>query len=57
LPLWISIGKKRRDEFSIGAALENAHEIALGNVIGSNIANIGIDFLKIIYYPFYNIFP
>jgi len=26
---------------SIGAALENAHEIALGNVIGSNIANIG----------------
>jgi len=26
---------------SIGAALENAHDIALGNVIGSNIANIG----------------
>ena len=26
---------------SVGAALENAHEIALGNVIGSNFANIG----------------
>jgi len=26
---------------SVGAALENAHDIALGNVIGSNIANIG----------------
>jgi len=26
---------------SIGAVLENAHDIALGNVIGSNIANIG----------------
>ena len=26
---------------SIGAALDNAHDIALGNVIGSNIANIG----------------
>ena len=26
---------------SVGSALENAHEIALGNVIGSNIANIG----------------
>ncbi|MCL2181877.1 MAG: calcium/sodium antiporter [Chitinispirillia bacterium] len=26
---------------SIGAALNNAHDIALGNVIGSNIANIG----------------
>ena len=26
---------------SIGAALENAHDIALGNIIGSNIANIG----------------
>ncbi|MDR0463612.1 MAG: calcium/sodium antiporter [Treponema sp.] len=26
---------------SIGAALENSHDIALGNVIGSNIANIG----------------
>ncbi|MCL2218928.1 MAG: calcium/sodium antiporter [Chitinispirillia bacterium] len=25
----------------IGAALDNAHDIALGNVIGSNIANIG----------------
>ena len=26
---------------SVGAALGNAHDIALGNVIGSNIANIG----------------
>jgi len=26
---------------SIGAAIDNAHDIALGNVIGSNIANIG----------------
>jgi len=26
---------------SIDAALENAHDIALGNIIGSNIANIG----------------
>jgi cation:H+ antiporter len=26
---------------SIGAALNNAHDIALGNVMGSNIANIG----------------
>jgi len=26
---------------SIGSALQNAHDIALGNVIGSNIANIG----------------
>ncbi|MCL2242903.1 MAG: calcium/sodium antiporter [Treponema sp.] len=26
---------------SVGAALDNAHDIALGNVIGSNIANIG----------------
>ncbi|MDR2855446.1 MAG: calcium/sodium antiporter [Methanomicrobiales archaeon] len=26
---------------SVGAALEGAHDIALGNVIGSNIANIG----------------
>ena len=26
---------------SVGAALNNAHDIALGNVIGSNIANIG----------------
>ncbi|MCL2214429.1 MAG: calcium/sodium antiporter [Treponema sp.] len=26
---------------SVGAALENSHDIALGNVIGSNIANIG----------------
>src|SRR5215510_10902078 len=25
---------------SVGAALDNAHDIALGNVIGSNIANI-----------------
>ena len=26
---------------SVGAALNNAHDIALGNIIGSNIANIG----------------
>lgn len=33
---------------SVGAALENAHEIALGNVIGSNIANIGCIFALVV---------
>jgi len=33
---------------SIGAALDNAHDIALGNVIGSNIANIGCIFAIVV---------
>ena len=27
---------------SVGAALDNSSDIAIGNVIGSNIANIGL---------------
>ena len=37
---------------SVGAALDNAYDIALGNVIGSNIANIGcILALVVLVYP------
>ena len=33
---------------SVGAALNNAHDIALGNVIGSNIANIACIFAMVV---------